>query len=117
MGSDTVSAGIWSWEGFAWTISEKAGHHTEIIPDGDHPGQTCLVLIPFHLKQDYQILLKLPRPKGLFIHFSTEKSVLIKTEINANKKKSIPEQKEPLKVPLVPDSQIASKEIKAHSRD
>lgn len=33
------------------------------------------------------------------------------------KKKSIPEQKEPLKVPLVPDSQIASKEIKAHSRD
>lgn len=70
--ADTTSAGMWSRGGFAWTISEKPGHHQEMMPNWDHPGQTCLVPIAFRLNQDNQILLKIPTPKGLVINFSLE---------------------------------------------
>lgn len=61
--TDTMSTGIWSGEGFAWTISEKPGHHIKTIPNWDHLGQTLLVPTVPYLKQDNQILLNIPRPK------------------------------------------------------
>lgn len=51
-----TSAEIWSREGFAWTISEKLGHHIDIIPNWDHPGCICLRPIPLNLK-DHHILV------------------------------------------------------------
>lgn len=82
-----VPAGTRSWVRFAWTVFEKPGHHVEILLNRDHAGQTCLASIAFNLKQDYQILLKLPRPKGLVIHLSLEKPMLIKTERKLKMKK------------------------------
>lgn len=64
-----TSAEIWRWEGFAWTISEKLGHHIDIIPSWDHPGCICLLPIPLNLK-DHHILLGgggHPKPKILAI--------------------------------------------------
>lgn len=64
-----TSAEIWSPEGFAWTISEKLGHHIDIIPNWDHPGCICLLPIPLNLKH-HRILLgkkKNPKPKTLAI--------------------------------------------------